>query len=614
MASLLPGTKVNLLGTYGDFVQVGVLSSAGATGFVWKNSMENLPSGLPVLDSLQVPWEPLYSPKCLLPKNYDPGTNSVTITSGDETWYGLESAAWSLPAPVRIQISNLRVEGEHSGGISVLGINPGEINPDIWWQGITRMTIKPVDGKYVLEIHNGSSENFAYRIYLKRSVTQPIQIVFDQGTSITVLDENNQVLETVDLTNEEDGTKLLPSSLFPTGKLFFGIGVDGPNTSLVVSGLSVGIKPSGRWIEESVLLDYLNIPGLVTLAKDHNLSIGTDFLYSKMIDLRYCTIMQRDFNVAIVSDFTYIRFWLGEGEYDWGPVDHAVDFAIQHGWRVRASHLVWGAPEAIPDWLLNSNYTRDEYITILKNHINTVIEHFRGRVQEWNIANEAIERIVCERADFYDFWYRKIGPDYIKVAFQTAREADPRGILILNSGYNYPPNYPPFMNCLNPTINTMHETVIALNSGATRLVDVIGMQMHNLTAWDTKYPPGKADVIQIMKKFSALGVRVYITEMDVNLTFIQNNYPTQEERWAYQAGIYKDMVDACLESGACDSFATWGISDSESWITTSCRGCWNEPSPNGDPLMFDNNFLPKPAYFAVRDTLASTNATATPNP
>ena len=109
-----------------------------------------------------------------------------------------------------------------------------------------------------------------------------------------------------------------------------------------------------------------------------------------------------------------------------------------------------------------------------------------------------------------------------------------------------------------------------------------------------------------MQGFSQLGVRVYITEMDVNLTFIQNDYPTQEERWAYQAGIYRDMVDACLESGACDSFATWGISDSMSWITTSCPECWNEPEPYGDPLMFDSNFIPKPAYFAVRDALLGT--------
>lgn len=601
-------------GTYGDFVQVAVVIEGNeVTGFVAKNSLANLPDELLGLEDLEVPWEPFYKPKCLPPENYDPGTNSVTITSGDEPWYGMQSAAWPLTEPVRIQISKLQVEGENSGGVSVLGNLPGEINPDIWWQGITRLIIKPVDGKYVLEIHNGTSENFVYRIYLNRSVTQPIQIVFDQKTSLAVLDENNQVLHSVDLTKEEDGTILLPSGLFPTGKLFFGIGVDGPNTSLVVTGLSVGMKPGGQWIEKSALLDYLNSPGLVSLAKDHALSTGTEFFYSTMIDLRYCTIMQRDFNVAILSDFTWKTFWVGPGNYDWGLVDREVDFAIQHGWRVRASHLVWGSPEAIPDWLLYSNYTRDEYITILENHIKTVVEHFKSRVQEWSIANEAIERIACDEENFHDFWYRKIGPDYIRLAFQTAREADPRGILILNSSTNHSSNFPPPMDCRNPTIREMQDTVKALNGGVTKLVDVVGMQMHLLTH-DIESLPQKTDVITIMQGFSQLGVRVYITEMDVNLTYIQNTYPKQEERWAYQAGIYQDMVDACLESGACDSFATWGISDLMSWIITSCPGCWNKPEPNGDPLMFDKNFLPKPAYFAVRDVLANPQATVPTNP
>jgi endo-1,4-beta-xylanase len=159
----------------------------------------------------------------------------------------------------------------------------------------------------------------------------------------------------------------------------------------------------------------------------------------------------------------------------------------------------------------------------------------------------------------------------------------------------------------------MQDTVKALNAGETKLVDVVGMQMHLLTH-DIESLPQKTDVITIMQGFSQLGVRVYITEMDVNLTYIQNTYPKQEERWAYQAGIYQDMVDACLESGACDSFATWGISDSMSWIITSCPGCWKKPEPNGDPLMFDKNFLPKPAYFAVRDALANPQATIPTNP
>jgi endo-1,4-beta-xylanase len=275
--------------------------------------------------------------------------------------------------------------------------------------------------------------------------------------------------------------------------------------------------------------------------------------------------------------------------------------------------LGWGSPEAIPDWLLNSKYTRDECISILQDYIRAVTGHYKGRIQEWEMANEAIERSLCNEDSYYDFWYRKIGPGYIRIAFEAARKADRSAILILSNEYDFSYSYPPPYDCRNPAIKTIQATVRELNAGGTKLVDVVGMQMHLYDDLST-VPPAKEVVSQIMQEFADLGVRVYITEMDVNLAFIQEQYPTQQERWAFQAGVYKDMLDACLglHARACGSFTTMGIGDSMSWIVDSCAGCMNEP--NGDPLMFDNNFLPKPAYFAVRDALAGTTATANPTP
>ena len=65
LASLPAGTTVYPSGTYGDFVQVATtIAGKDGTGFIWKNALENLPGGLPVLDRLQVPWEPFFSPTC----------------------------------------------------------------------------------------------------------------------------------------------------------------------------------------------------------------------------------------------------------------------------------------------------------------------------------------------------------------------------------------------------------------------------------------------------------------------------------------------------------------------------------------------------------------------
>jgi len=130
-------------------------------------------------------------------------------------------------------------------------------------------------------------------------------------------------------------------------------------------------------------------------------------------------------------------------------------------------------------------------------------------------------------------------------------------------------------------------------------IDVVGMQMHLLVPWNSQILPQKSDVIQTMRRFAYLGVSIYITEFDLNL---QNIPGTQEERWDVQAKVYRDMLDACLESGVCKSFSTWGVSDSTSWQT--CGQWWCLNFPKADPLMFDGLLQPKPAYYAVRDALA----------
>ncbi len=231
-----------------------------------------------------------------------------------------------------------------------------------------------------------------------------------------------------------------------------------------------------------------------------------------------------------------------------------------------------------------------------------MVGRYRGKVQEWSIANETSSRSFWKGADF---WLDKIGPDYVEMAFRWAREADPNGVLIFNDNNNESPRD----GDTQRIIQKMYDTVKALKAKGVP-IDIVGMQMHLLLKYSSPIPPQEADVVQTMKKFASLGVRIYITEFDVDLT---NKGGTQAERWAYQAQLYRDMLRACLESGVCDSFTTWGVSDSTSWITCSSPGCVNEP--NAEPLMFDKNFQPKPAYFAVRDTLAGTPMnTPTPKP
>jgi endo-1,4-beta-xylanase len=606
LAELPTGVAIYPTGSYGDYVQATWVQAGNeTTGYIWKNAIRDIPDALPALDRLQVPWEPMYIPECV-PGEYDPQTDSVTLTASESRgFYGTESAVWALETPVRIQLTKLTTSGYNTGGVKVLGVPEGSFEAGNWWKGIKAMSIQSRDGNYVLVVHDGTAENSIVSISLERSASLPIQILFDQpeGRSFAVLDGNNQELKHVDLTALPEVS--LPDGLFPEKKFYFGLDTIG-STPLTVTGLSIGTQPDGKWVEPAEVR-----PGLAKLAQENELNMGALFDLDKMIDRRYCQVMRREFNLALVDEFTItsVPFWLGPGEYDYSYIDPMVEFAYQRGLKVFGSHLVWGDASAIPDWLRNGTFTRDEYINILEQHVKTVVGHYRGRVQEWSIANEYVDRLYWKQnhyptASFHDFWYEKIGPEYVELSFQWARETDPDAILIFNAGGNSPPYNDSSQMVINMMVDTVHDL-----KARDVPIDGIGMQLHLLGPGGDLVPPQKAELLETMRKFADLGVGVYITELEVD---IGSRLGAQDERYAFQAQVYRDVIDACLESGACRGFYTWGVSDSLSWITCTLPppNCLDEP--NGDPLLFDRDFIPKPAYYAVSDALAGIPSTTTP--
>ena len=592
VAELKTGDVVYPLGVYKDFVRVETQSDLN--GFVWNKALNSSPENVNVLTQNDVPWKLLYYPQCS-PGSYNKEQDSVTFTNSGDGYYDTESGGILLSSPLLISIEATKVTGATFASIKLLGIPE---HTDTWWKDITRLDIGYANGKYYLGIRDGSTENYTTSIDLPLRSSQAIKILFDQpeGKSFQVLDGKGQVVKQVDLAKIPNLN--LPDGLFPERKVYIGTSVS-PKSSFTITGFKIGVGALGQWVETEN--NYFAAPGLVELAKPYNVTIGTEFVSWRTSDPRYCQIMNRDFNVAVLSDFSWKGFWLGSGQYDFSQIDRAVDYAIQHGWRIRASHLVWGATESnvIPDWLLKGHFTRDEYIKILEQHVKTMVGRYKGKVQEWSIANEASSR------SFYsgtDFWNDKIGPDYIEMVFRWARESDPNGILIFNDFNNESPRD----RDTSRIIDKMYYTVKKLKEKGVP-IDVVGMQMHLLLKWSSPIAPKKDDVIATMRKFADLGVRIYITEFDVDLT---KRAGTQAEKWDYEAQLYRDMLEACLESGVCDSFTTWGISDSTSWITCESPGCVNEP--NADPLMFDKEFNPKPAYFAIRDVFQNFSMPSTP--
>ena len=120
-------------------------------------------------------------------------------------------------------------------------------------------------------------------------------------------------------------------------------------------------------------------------------------------------------------------------------------------------------------------------------------------------------------------------------------------------------------------------------------IDGIGMQVHI----DAAKRPSKDVVISNMQRFGKLGVSVYVTEFDVNMNSVIGSKDYKDQ---LQAKIYYDMMRACMESKVCPSFSILGITDKETWYNYI-------GSKNANPLPFDRDYNPKPAYYSLYDAL-----------
>jgi endo-1,4-beta-xylanase len=317
-------------------------------------------------------------------------------------------------------------------------------------------------------------------------------------------------------------------------------------------------------------------PSLRALAQQRGFSIGSAVDYEALENEPvYGRTLAREFNMVTAEDS--MKFDHTEpqpGVYSFGEGDAIVAFAKAHGMTVRGHNLVWY--RALPAWVANGTFTRDQLINILRDHIMTEVSHYRGPVNIWDVVNEAID----DNGNLHDsIWLRVIGPDYIDMAFRWAHEANPQALLFYND-YG------------GEGLNHKSDAIYALVKGLVARgvpINGVGLQMH--VSLDDY--PNPQDVLANMRRLAALGLQVQITEMDVS---IQGDPRPMQQKLDAQASIYGQMLSVCLSFARCTAFVMWGFTDAHSWL----------PAATGhadSPLMFDTAYRPKPAYFALRAAL-----------
>lgn len=284
-------------------------------------------------------------------------------------------------------------------------------------------------------------------------------------------------------------------------------------------------------------------------------------------------------------------------EYNFGPSDTFVQFGEQNNMFIVGHTLVWHSQ--VPDWVFETEdgeqISRKTLLERMKDHIETVAGRYKGRIDGWDVVNEAV---LDEGGMRESKWFQLVGEDYVQKAFQYADEAAPGTELYYND-YNL--WIPEKRDAAIELVKNLQENNIR--------IDGIGMQAH--LKIDT---PSVEMMEKSIEAFSELGLKVMITELDIDilpreeqvnveipedgsvpevLNPYTENLPdsTQQklaDRYVALFELFKKHSDKI------DRVTFWGLNDGQSWLNNfPIRGRTNYP------LLFDRQYEPKQALRSV---------------
>ncbi|TKA46661.1 hypothetical protein B0A54_02494 [Friedmanniomyces endolithicus] len=226
------------------------------------------------------------------------------------------------------------------------------------------------------------------------------------------------------------------------------------------------------------------------------------------------------------------------------------------GKAIRCHNLIWSSE--LPTFITNPtvNWTNATLTAALRRHVTTLVEHFGDRCYSWDVVNEAFSD---NPAGAYapNIWYDTIGPAYVVEAFQAASDAVRANNLAVKLYYN---DYN--IEFLGNKSYAAQALVKDLKNRNIQ-IDGVGLESHFI-AGET---PSKAAQQANMEAFTALGVDVVVTELDVRL-----NLPPTVATEAQQVVDYYNTVAACVAVPRCVGIVVWDFDDTYSWIPGTFPG------------------------------------------
>ena len=333
----------------------------------------------------------------------------------------------------------------------------------------------------------------------------------------------------------------------------------------------------------------------------NNFFIGAAISENQILekDNRSLSIVRNQYNTITPENaMKWMFLQTSPNKFEFDLADKYVEFGLNNNMHIVGHTLVWHSQLAdfmneVTDKTIMSNY--------VSNHINTIVKRYKGKIDTWDVVNEALNEDGTLRESIF---LKTLGENYIIDAFKLAEKGDPNAELAYND-----------YNLCNPKKREGALRLIENLQKENAKINAVGIQAH----WQLN-TPSINEIEKSIIAYAGLGVKVMFTELDISVLpnpwevvgaaveqnfdkFIgdpkMNPYPERlpDSMLQKQAKRYEDIFELFLKHEDKISRITfWGVTDETSWLND-----WPIKERTNYPLLFDRNYQPKQAYQSILD-------------
>lgn len=313
-------------------------------------------------------------------------------------------------------------------------------------------------------------------------------------------------------------------------------------------------------------------------------------------DVKVDSLIRKEFN-AITAENIMKSMYVHpqKDKYDFALTDKFVVYGEKNKMFIHGHTLIWHSQLA--PWMEKIKDST-EMKAFMKEHITTIVSKYKGRIDSWDVVNEALNEDGTLRKSVF---LTTLGESYLTDAFKLAAAADPKTDLYYNDYNNEEPAK------RDGTINLIKK----IKAGGGK-VDGVGIQAH----WRLESP--SLEVIEnSILEYSKLGLKIAFTELDI--TVLPNPWDlkgadvNQNFEGSAKMNPYPKALPDSIQNKLADRYASifklflkhkdkisrvtfWGVHDEQSWLNG-----WPIKGRTNYPLLFDTRLNHKKAYNSVME-------------